>query len=85
MRQPMEEMYGAEVFPKMWEAWVDGMSAYAQRPEGREPSGLLGTISPNPGVLEPIPAAPAERQEHTLEEERRGNASLKDDSLCSFI
>lgn len=81
----MEEMYGAEVFPKMWEAWVDGMSGYAQRPEGREPAGLLSTISPNPGVLESIPAAPAERQEHTLEEERRENASLNDDLLCPFF
>lgn len=41
MRQPMEEMYGAQVFAKMWEAWVDGMSGYMQRPEGREPSVLL--------------------------------------------
>lgn len=41
MRQPMEEMYGAQVFAKMWEAWVDGMSAYSHRPEGRDPSLLL--------------------------------------------
>lgn len=34
MRQPMEEMYGAEVFAKTWEAWVDGISKYAKRPEG---------------------------------------------------
>lgn len=30
----MEEMYGAEVFAKTWEAWVDGISKYAKRPEG---------------------------------------------------
>lgn len=38
MRQPMEEMYGAELFAKMWEAWVDGISEYTRRPEGRDPS-----------------------------------------------
>lgn len=34
MRQPMEEVYGAEVFAKTWEAWVDGIAQFAQRPEG---------------------------------------------------
>lgn len=34
MRQPMEEVYGAEVFAKTWEAWVDGFSQFAHRPEG---------------------------------------------------
>ena len=34
MRQPMEEVYGAEVFAKTWEAWVDGIAQYAHRPEG---------------------------------------------------
>lgn len=38
MRQPMEEMYGAPVFAKMWEAWVDAMAVYAQRPEGGRPA-----------------------------------------------
>lgn len=34
MRQPMEELYGAEVFAKTWEAWVDGIAQFAKRPEG---------------------------------------------------
>lgn len=44
MRRPMEEMYGAELFAEMWEAWVDAMAGYAQRPGGREPPALC----PNP-------------------------------------
>lgn len=36
MRQPMEEVYGAEVFAKTWEAWVDGIAQFAKRPEGSE-------------------------------------------------
>ncbi|XP_076583169.1 valacyclovir hydrolase isoform X2 [Chaetodon auriga] len=34
MRKPMEELYGAQVFPKIWEAWVDGVAQFAKRPEG---------------------------------------------------
>uniref|UniRef100_A0A8C4ZMV3 AB hydrolase-1 domain-containing protein n=1 Tax=Gadus morhua TaxID=8049 RepID=A0A8C4ZMV3_GADMO len=34
MRKPMEDMYGAEVFPKIWKAWVDGISQFTHRPEG---------------------------------------------------
>ncbi|XP_061884128.1 valacyclovir hydrolase [Entelurus aequoreus] len=34
MRQPMEEVYGAELFAKTWVAWLDGISQFAQRPEG---------------------------------------------------
>lgn len=34
MRQPMEEVYGAEVFAKTWGAWVDGIAQFAKRPEG---------------------------------------------------
>ncbi|KAM7012251.1 valacyclovir hydrolase isoform 2-T2 [Tautogolabrus adspersus] len=34
MRQPFEEMYGAETFAKMWGAWVDGFTQFARRPEG---------------------------------------------------
>lgn len=34
MRQPMEEVYGAEDFAKTWEAWVDGIAQFAHRPEG---------------------------------------------------
>lgn len=36
MRKPMEEVYGAEVFAKTWEAWVDGIAHFATRPEGTE-------------------------------------------------
>lgn len=71
MRQPMEEMYGAEVFAKMWEAWVDGMSAYAQRPEGREPAALL--TSSNRIFLMRVWAGGC-----SLEEDQRENASLND-------
>ncbi|XP_029684059.1 valacyclovir hydrolase [Takifugu rubripes] len=45
MRQPMEEMYGAEVFAKLWEAWVDGISEYTHRPEGSICMELLPLIS----------------------------------------
>lgn len=24
MREPMEQVYGVEYFPKLWSAWVDG-------------------------------------------------------------
>lgn len=50
MRQPMEEMYGAEVFAKMWEAWVDGISEYTHRPEGRHPSTVLALAFFKSGV-----------------------------------
>lgn len=36
MRQPMEEVYGAQVFAKTWEGWVDGIAQFAKRPEGTE-------------------------------------------------
>lgn len=36
MREPMEKMYGAEAFAKMWEAWVDGISQFAKRSKGTE-------------------------------------------------
>lgn len=45
MRQPMEEVYGAEVFAKTWEAWVDGFSQFAHRPEGSICIELLPLIS----------------------------------------
>lgn len=45
MRQPMEEVYGAEVFAKTWEAWVDGIAQYAHRPEGSICIELLPLIS----------------------------------------
>ncbi|KAM4628932.1 valacyclovir hydrolase [Polymixia lowei] len=45
MRQPMEEMYGAELFPKTWEAWVDGITQFVQRPEGSICMELLPLVS----------------------------------------
>nr|XP_046247567.1 valacyclovir hydrolase isoform X2 [Scatophagus argus] len=45
MRQPMEEMYGAEVFAKTWEAWVDGIAQFAKRAEGSICMELLPLIS----------------------------------------
>ncbi|XP_019958119.2 valacyclovir hydrolase [Paralichthys olivaceus] len=34
MRQPLEEVYGAELFAKTWAAWVDGVTQFIKRPEG---------------------------------------------------
>ncbi|XP_020511104.2 valacyclovir hydrolase isoform X2 [Labrus bergylta] len=34
MRQPLEEVYGAETFAKNWGAWVDGFAQFSKRPEG---------------------------------------------------
>lgn len=34
MRKPMEDMYGAKLFIKTWEDWVDGIGQFAQNPEG---------------------------------------------------
>lgn len=45
MRQPMEEVYGAQVFAKTWEAWVDGIAQYVHRPEGSICMELLPLIS----------------------------------------
>lgn len=45
MRQPMEELYGAEVFAKTWEAWVDGIAQFAKRPEGSICMEILPLIS----------------------------------------
>ena len=36
MRQPMEEVYGAQVFAKTWEGWVDGIAQFAQRHDGED-------------------------------------------------
>uniref|UniRef100_A0A3Q4BMW0 AB hydrolase-1 domain-containing protein n=1 Tax=Mola mola TaxID=94237 RepID=A0A3Q4BMW0_MOLML len=45
MRQPMEEVYGPEIFAKMWEAWVHGIAQFAKRPEGNICMELLPLIS----------------------------------------
>lgn len=45
MRQPMEEVYGPQVFAKLWEAWVDGIAQFAHRPEGSICMELLPLIS----------------------------------------
>nr|XP_061831589.1 valacyclovir hydrolase-like [Nerophis lumbriciformis] len=34
MKQPMEEVYGVELFAKTWVACLDAISQFAQRPEG---------------------------------------------------
>ncbi|XP_034439122.1 valacyclovir hydrolase [Hippoglossus hippoglossus] len=34
MRQPLEDVYGAELFARTWAAWVDGVSQFIKRPEG---------------------------------------------------
>ncbi|XP_008336700.1 valacyclovir hydrolase isoform X2 [Cynoglossus semilaevis] len=34
MRQPLEEVYGTEGFPKLWEAWIDGVIPFAKKPNG---------------------------------------------------
>nr|XP_057928292.1 valacyclovir hydrolase [Doryrhamphus excisus] len=45
MRQPMEEMYGAEAFAKTWVAWVDRFAQFAERPQGNICIELLPLIS----------------------------------------
>ncbi|XP_056233675.1 valacyclovir hydrolase [Seriola aureovittata] len=45
MRQPMEEVYGAEVFAKTWDGWVDGIARFAKRPEGSICMELLPLIT----------------------------------------
>ncbi|KAL4631001.1 Valacyclovir hydrolase precursor-like [Arapaima gigas] len=44
MRKPMEDMYGPEYFAQMWSAWVDGISQFAQRPDGNICRELLPLI-----------------------------------------
>ncbi|KAF7648449.1 hypothetical protein LDENG_00156540 [Lucifuga dentata] len=44
MRKPMEDMYGAEVFAKTWEAWVDGLIQISQKPGGNICMELLPLI-----------------------------------------
>ncbi|XP_028300269.1 valacyclovir hydrolase-like isoform X2 [Gouania willdenowi] len=34
MRKPMEELYGGQIFVEMWQAWVDAIGQFAQRPNG---------------------------------------------------
>lgn len=72
MRQPMEEMYGAEVFAKMWEAWVDGISAFTHRPEGRD-------------LLAPAAFLIRIRGEGRLRHNQRESASLHACLLFSFM
>ncbi|KAM9832036.1 LOW QUALITY PROTEIN: exocyst complex component 2 [Neosynchiropus ocellatus] len=45
MRAPMEEMYGAQLFARTWEAWVDGVAQFARRPRGSICVELLPLIS----------------------------------------
>uniref|UniRef100_A0A8C6S9A1 Biphenyl hydrolase like n=1 Tax=Neogobius melanostomus TaxID=47308 RepID=A0A8C6S9A1_9GOBI len=41
MRQPMEQVYGAEVFAKTWEDWVVGISEFGKKPEGWETNSTI--------------------------------------------
>ncbi|XP_042634278.1 valacyclovir hydrolase [Cyprinus carpio] len=45
MRRPMEEMYGAQYFRETWERWVDGISRFAQNPQGNICREVLPLIS----------------------------------------
>uniref|UniRef100_UPI0037E704D3 valacyclovir hydrolase n=1 Tax=Semicossyphus pulcher TaxID=241346 RepID=UPI0037E704D3 len=45
MRQPMEEVYGAETFARTWEAWVDCFAEFGKRPEGSVCIEVLPLIS----------------------------------------
>ncbi|XP_077389841.1 valacyclovir hydrolase isoform X1 [Festucalex cinctus] len=44
MRAPMEAVYGAQVFAKTWQAWVDGIAQFARRPKGNICIDLLPLI-----------------------------------------
>nr|XP_034982269.1 valacyclovir hydrolase isoform X1 [Zootoca vivipara] len=44
-RQPMEEMYGHDYFSKTCAAWVDGISQFAQKPNGSICESLLPHIN----------------------------------------
>nr|XP_015210150.1 PREDICTED: valacyclovir hydrolase [Lepisosteus oculatus] len=45
MRAPMRELYGDEYFAQTWQAWVDGISQFAQRPDGSICRELLPQIA----------------------------------------
>ncbi|XP_053715135.1 exocyst complex component 2 isoform X4 [Synchiropus splendidus] len=45
MKAPMEEMYGARLFARTWEAWVDSIAQFARRPQGSICVDLLPLIS----------------------------------------
>ncbi|CAL1592649.1 unnamed protein product [Knipowitschia caucasica] len=45
MRKPMEEVYGAEHFAKIWEDWVKGISEFGKRPKGNICMDLLPLIT----------------------------------------
>ncbi|XP_018526383.1 valacyclovir hydrolase [Lates calcarifer] len=68
MRQPMEEVYGAEVFAKTWEAWVDGIAQFAKRPEGSICMELLPLITCPTLIIhgEKDPMVPSFHPQHLL-------------------
>ncbi|GAA6225165.1 valacyclovir hydrolase [Lates japonicus] len=68
MRQPMEEVYGAEVFAKTWEAWVDGIAQFAKRPEGSICMELLPFITCPTLIIhgEKDPMVPSFHPQHLL-------------------
>lgn len=45
MRQPMDEIYGPQVFSELWEAWVDGIAQFVHRPGGSICMDLVPLIS----------------------------------------
>uniref|UniRef100_A0A8D3B4Q7 AB hydrolase-1 domain-containing protein n=2 Tax=Scophthalmus maximus TaxID=52904 RepID=A0A8D3B4Q7_SCOMX len=45
MRQPLEDVYGAEAFADTWEAWVDGVAQFIKRPAGNICMELLPLIT----------------------------------------
>ncbi|XP_036438174.1 valacyclovir hydrolase [Colossoma macropomum] len=44
MRRPMEQMYGPEYFSQTWKRWVDGISRFADNPQGNICRELLQLI-----------------------------------------
>ncbi|CAG5863095.1 unnamed protein product [Menidia menidia] len=68
MRQPMEEVYGAHLFAKTWEGWVDAIAQFAQRPEGSICMELLPLISCPTLIIhgEKDPMVPSFHAQHLL-------------------
>lgn len=69
MRQPMEQLYGAQIFAKIWEAWVDGISEFGKRPEGNICMDLLHLITSPTLIIhgEKDPMVPGFHAQYLLE------------------
>ncbi|KAG5849856.1 hypothetical protein ANANG_G00076140 [Anguilla anguilla] len=78
MRKPMEDVYGARGFPKIWGAWVDGISQFAQRPDGNICRELLPHISCPTLIVhgEKDPVVPACHPQYLLEHIRNSRLHL---------